>query len=105
MEQQRDEDKEGKEDDLDNETADDGIVARVDLSDGLGLGEHAAAGALGEEGDDVAEDKDFCEARGPDERVAFAVEDGHDAAEEHVDGGGEEGRAQEDHESLDYVGA
>lgn len=99
MEHGRRHDEEPKEDELDGEAQQDDGLARVHR---FRLGEQARAHDLDQEGEDVADDEDLCEARGLDrgERGAVEVED--QAAEDHVDRGGEQGGGDEEAEGLDH---
>ena len=53
----------------------------------------------------VGRDKYLGEPGGADEGVALAVDPAYDAAEDHVDGGGEEGGPDEDEQGLQDVRA
>lgn len=54
-----------------------------------------------QERNDVGGHEDLGQPARPDGRVALAVDEADDAAQDHVDGSGEEGRADEDEEGLD----
>lgn len=89
-------------DDLHGQADDDDGLARLVLAL---LGHHAAAEGLGEEGRDVAEDEELGEPRGPDDAAPGARgEPGDEAAEDHVDGRGDEGRRDQEEDGLDDVG-
>lgn len=66
-------------------------------------GQYAAARALDHEGQEVAEDEDLGQPLGADGRVLGRVECVHEPVEGHVDGGGEDGRGDEEEEILDDV--
>lgn len=101
VEDGRDDDEEAEDDDLHEEAAEDDALGELLLA----LHDHhAGAGGLDHEGDDVARDEEEGEALGADEGVGFAVDAADDAAEDHVDGGGEEGWGDEDEDALDDVG-
>ena len=68
------------------------------------LRHHAAAAGLHEEGDDIADDEDFCDARGADDGGVGRVDEDGDAAVDHVDGCGVEGGWEDDEEGLSDVG-
>lgn len=92
-------DEEPEEDELDSQAQQDDGLARVHR---FRLGEQARAHDLHQEGEDVADYEDLCEARGLDrgERGAVEVED--QATEDHIDRGGEEGGRDEEAEGLDH---
>lgn len=97
-----DDDKEAEHDDLHEQADQQDILAQVLLA----LHGHlAAAAGLQEEGEDVAKDKGLCQPRRADEAARGALGDAHDeAAQDHVDRGGEEGRRDEDEDGLYYKG-
>lgn len=92
-------DEEPKEDELHGQAQQDDGLARVHR---LRLGEQARAHDLHQEGEDVADYEDLCEARGLDRGESGAVEVEDQAAEDHVDRGGEEGGRDEEAEGLDH---
>jgi hypothetical protein len=97
-----DDDKAGEEQDLDNEAADDDVLAQVHCFDRAG-GHDAAACALQQERDHVADHENLGEPAGPDQGVLFAVCDLDQAAEAHVDAGGEDGGCDQDENCVDRV--
>lgn len=99
VEHGRHHDEQPEEDELDGQAQQDDGLARVHR---FCLGEQACAHDLHQEGEDVADYEDLCEARGLDrgERGAVEVED--QATENHVDRGGEEGGRDEEAEGLDH---
>lgn len=70
--------------------ADDDLLARVRVA--VAHGQDAGAAALYEEGGDVARDEHLGEDAGADEGVLLALHGADDAAQDHVDRGGEEDR-------------
>lgn len=99
VEHGRRDDEEPEEDELHGQAQQDDCLARVHR---LGLGEQARAHDLHQEGEHVADDEDLCEARGLDRGERGAVEVKDQAAEDHVDRGGEEGGGDEEAEGLDH---
>src|SRR6187549_1357845 len=67
------------------------------------LGRQAAAGALDVQGDNVSPYKEFCQPCGPDDGEVPGVDAPDNATEGHIDRGGEEGRREEDEETLHDV--
>ena len=92
-------DEETKEDELDGQAEQDNGLARVHR---ICLGEQTRAHDLDEEGEDVADDEDLCEARGLYRGEGRALEVEDQTAEYHVDRGGEEGGSDEEAEGLDH---
>lgn len=104
MEHARHDDKEAEDENLQDQTAEDNMLAQVDIALLLGLGEHSAARALHEEAHDVAGDKDARDPLRADQRVRFGAAAPHDARQDHVDGGGEEDGREQDQQRLADVG-
>ena len=72
----------------------------------LGLGGlEARAGALDLEAEDVADDEYHGQLVDVDGGVVGCLEQAHDAPEDHVDGGGEEGGGHEGEDGAEDVGA
>ena len=105
MEYPGDNDKEAKDYELDEETADDDVFAGGHAR-GVGAGgaHQGTPCGLHKEGEDVAGDKEFREEAAGDEGVRFAVGEEDDAAEDHVNRGGEKGGCHEGEEGLEDVG-
>jgi len=74
-----DDDEAGEEQDLDDETADDHVLAQVHCGDCAGRHD-ATACALQQEGDHVSKHKDFGQPAGPDQGVFLAFCDLNQAA-------------------------
>lgn len=89
-------DKEAEDEDLQDQTAENNVLAQVDIALLLGVGEQPAAGALHEEAQDVAGDKDARDPLRADQRVRFGTAAPHDARQDHVDGSGEEDGREQD---------
>lgn len=88
VEDERDGDEEGEEEDLDGEAGDDDVLAEVEVLERLGLREDATAAGLHEEGEDVAEDEELGQPFRVDDRVVVRFEEDDQAAQDHVDGCG-----------------
>jgi hypothetical protein len=94
----------GEEEDLDDETADDHIFTQVHRADRAGCHDSTAR-ALQQEGDHIADDEDLCQPLDSDQGVFLAVCDQDQAAEAHVDAGGEDGGRDQDEDGVDRVDA
>lgn len=95
---------EPEDEDLQHETAEDDVLTALHAVRVGGFDEHGGAAGLDEEAEDVAADEDLCEPGGADDGVGGGVGALDEAAEDHVDGGGEEDGGDEDEDGLYYVG-
>lgn len=94
MEETGDNNKETKDEDLYDESANDNIlsqVERVEISCGL----YSSTARLYEEGDHVANDEDLGEPFGTDDCVLFGVKASDDTTKDHVDRGSIERRGDQ----------
>jgi hypothetical protein len=95
-----DDDEAGEEQDLDDETANDNVLAQVHRADRARCHDSTAR-TLQQEGDHVADDKDLCQPLDSDQGVSLAFCDQDQAAEAHVDAGGEDGGCNQDEDGVD----
>ena len=107
VERERDGNVDTEHDDLEDEAAEDDVLARLRVA-GAGaagaLDEEAGAAGLHEEAEAVAEDEEAGEPARGDRGVLLAVDGDDDAAEGHVERGGEEDGCQEEEGGLRDAG-
>lgn len=58
---------------------------------------------MSHDGGNVTKEKDLCQPFEPDHRVFLCIQEPDEPSKDHIDGGGEEGRTQQQEESLDEV--
>ena len=104
MPRRRDRHKEPKDQNLQHQPPHDDILPPLHSVPVLRLHQHAGSPRLDEETEDVACDEDLGDPGGAHEGVGGGVGAEDEAAEDHVDGGGEEDGGDEDEDGLDDVG-
>lgn len=103
MPRPRDRDEEAENQNLQHQAPENDVLPALDAVVVAGLDEHARAAGLHEEAEDVARDEELGEPVGADDRVGCGVGAEDEAAEDHVDGCGEEDWCDEDENGLDDV--
>jgi hypothetical protein len=91
----RDDDEEQEDQDLQDETTEDDVLAHLDTILIFGLHKHTSTAALDKETKDISSHEDLCEPVGAYERVRCGVSAHDQASEDHVDGGSEQDRGDQ----------
>lgn len=81
------------------------IITQVDSTLRLRLAQHAAARALDEKTEHIAEDEELCHYGRVHDGYIVAIESMNEAPEDGVDGGREKDRCKKDEKGLDDVGS
>lgn len=96
-------DEEHEDQDLQDESAEDDVLAKFDAVVVLGLHQHTSTTALYEETQNVSSHEDFSNPIGAYDRVGGRVGAQDQTSENHVDGRSEQNRSDEDKDGLNNV--
>lgn len=99
----RNNDKEHKDQDLQNETTEDDVLAELYTVVVLGLNQHTSTTALDEKAQNIASHEDLGDPVGAYDGVRGGVGTHDQTSEDHVDRGGEQDGSNENEDRLDDV--